>query len=129
MRTLRNLALGIALSGPLAAGEVAVPLADGSVLRGERVDDPEVAARGIRLRTGGITVFVPWEEIDPEARGILSSGGSPPVPLTSPPLAPGPGEDIPDPVPAAPMPSPPPETLSWEPGKPPPLPECLDPRF
>ncbi len=123
MKRLRALALGFALSTPLGADEVAVPMADGSVLRGERLDDPAVAARGLRLRTGGVTVFVPWEEVEPQAALLLRSGGRPDAPLTGPPVAPGPGED-----PASP-PQPPSEDLPIAPGEPPALPDCCDPRF
>lgn len=121
MKRIRALALGFALSAPLGADEVAVPMADGSVLRGERVEDPAVAARGLRLRTGGVTVFVPWEEIEPQAANLLRAGGRPEAPLSGPPVAPGPGEVAAE--------EPPCEEVPIVPGEPPALPDCCDPRF
>ncbi|MBI2922532.1 MAG: hypothetical protein HYY18_15885 [Planctomycetes bacterium] len=120
MKRFRALALGFALSAPLGADEVAVPMADGSVLRGERVDDPSVSARGLRLRTGGVTVFVPWEEIEPQAARLLRDGGRPEAPLAGPPVAPGPGEVDPPPCD---------EEVPVVPGEPPALPDCCDPRY
>jgi hypothetical protein len=125
VRHLRTIALALALAAPAAAGDVAIPMADGNVLRGERVDDPSVSGKGVRLKTGGITVFVPWNEMAPGTRELLEKGDSPQVPLDRPPVAPGAGEEI---APPPPGDSGADET-AWAPGEPPPLPACMDPRF
>ncbi|MCE9582704.1 MAG: hypothetical protein K8T20_09445 [Planctomycetes bacterium] len=127
MRHLRALALSLALAAPAAADDVAIPMADGNVLRGERVDDPAVAGKGLRLRTGGVTVFVPWNEMAPGTRELLEKGGTPLVPLGGPPVAPGAGPAIEPPPPVEEAPAV--EEMEWAPGEPPPCPACCDPRF
>lgn len=123
MKDLRSVALTLALAAAAAADDVAIPMADGNVLRGERVEDPAVAGRGVRVKTGGVTVFVPWGEMAAGAREALEKGLSPEVPHTAPPVAPGAGDVPPLPVPAEP------EALPEADGKAPPLPDCCDPRF
>ena len=98
-------------------------MADGNFLRGERVEDHAVVGKGIRLRTGGITVFVPWSEMAKGAREVLEQGLSPEAPLTAPPLAPGAGE-----APAEAEPAITHEGAEAT-GEPPPMPDCCDPRF
>ncbi len=98
-------------------------MADGNVLRGERVEDPEVAAKGIRLKTGGVTVFVPWSEMAAGTREALEQGLTPQAPHTTPPPAPGAGE-----VPAEESQAAAPEGAEAT-GEPPPMPDCCDPRF
>lgn len=123
MKDLRSFALTLALAAAAAADDVAIPMADGNVLRGERVEDAAVAGKGVRVKTGGVTVFVPWSEMAAGAREALEKGLSPEVPHTAPPVAPAAG-DVP-PLPAAPAPEPHPEAS----GEAPPLPDCCDPRF
>lgn len=120
MKPLRPIALSLALALGGAAGDVAVPMKDGTVLRGERVEAPELSGRGLRIRTGGVTVFVPWEEVAEHAVESLKSGRGPAIPSPNPPVAPGPGEA--------------PEADAAEPGDfvegvGPALPETWDPRF
>ena len=124
MRPLPSIALALSLAAPLAADDVAIPMADGNVLRGERVEDPEVASKGIRLKTGGVTVFVPWSEMASGAREAIEKGLAPVTPHTAPPVAPGAGEA----PPAAPEPEAVPEGAEAT-GEPPPMPDCCDPRL
>lgn len=123
VKDLRAVALTLALAAAAAADDVAIPMADGNVLRGERVEDPAVAGKGVRVKTGGVTVFVPWSEMAAGAREALERGLSPGAPHTAPPVAPAAG-DVP-PLPAAAAP----EALPEADGQPPPLPDCCDPRF
>jgi hypothetical protein len=127
VKPLRAVALSLAFASPSATEEVAVPMADGSVLHGERVDDPAVAHRGLRIRTGGVTVFVPWEEMAQGARERFEAGKAPDAPLTSAPPAPGPG--VPPPEARIEEAPPMPELPAHEPGEPPPMPPCCDPRL
>lgn len=129
MRPLRSLALALALAGTSGSDDLAIPMADGQVLRGERVDDPEIFERGVRIRTGGIVVFVPWEEMDPKAAALIREGQTPQVMPVVPPAAPmppeeedGPAEETEVPIYAEPVPE-------WVPGEPPPMPACFDPRY
>lgn len=126
MRDLRSIALTLALAAAAAADDVTIPMADGNVLRGERVDDPAVAGKGVRLKTGGITVFVPWSEMAAGSRELLEKGLSPEVPHSAPPVAPAAGDlpPLPEDAPAAVE-----EPLAEANGEPPPLPACCDPRF
>lgn len=123
MRDLRSLALSLALAAGASADDVSIPMADGNVLHGERVEDPAVSGKGIRLKTGGITVFVPWSEMAAGAREALEKGLSPRAPHTAPPVAPGAGE-----VPVQEAPAPAPEGAEAT-GEAPPMPDCCDPRF
>jgi hypothetical protein len=125
VRDLRAIALTLALAAGASGGDVSIPMVDGNVLHGERVEDPAVAGKGIRLKTGGITVFVPWSEMAPGAREALEKGLSPAAPPTAPPVAPGAGELPPDP---APEPVAAPEGAEAT-GEAPPLPDCCDPRY
>ena len=120
---LRSIALSLALAAGASADDVAVPMADGNVLHGERVDDAAVAGKGIRLKTGGVTVFVPWSEMAAGAREALEKGLSPAAPHSAPPVAPGAGE-----APEEAAPGPVPEGAEAT-GEAPPMPECCDPRL
>ncbi len=126
MRDLRSIALTLALAAAASADDVAIPMADGNVLRGERVDDPAVAGKGVRLKTGGVTVFVPWSEMAAGSRELLEKGLSPEVPHSAPPVAPAAGDlpPLPEEVPAVPE-----EALPEATGEAPPAPECMDPRL
>jgi hypothetical protein len=126
MKRLPAFVLGLALLA--RAGDVCVPLKDGSVLRGERVEDAAIADRGVRLRTGGVTLFVPWDEMTPEAAADFRAGRNPAAPSANPPVAPSPWGD------ETALPPLPDEALWYEPyamqpGEAPELPACCDPRF
>jgi hypothetical protein len=99
MNRLPAFVFGLALLA--CAGDVAVPMKDGSVLRGERIEDAAVADR---------------------------AGSAPAAPSPNPPVAPSPWGDSGD-LPPVPEDEVRFEPYSMMEGEAPELPACCDPRF